>query len=191
MKIFYKALSCILLLGIVLALIGALSILNGCYTLKPKKADCIIILGCKVDKNVPSPFLVKRLDEAIRLYRKGYSKYIIASGGQGGGESITEADAMRNYLISKGISPNVIFQDNTSTSTMTNLINSKEIMEAKGFKTALIVSNKYHLKRAYLMAKKLGIEASYSGVFNSNHRLEELSGFLREILAIMKFYILG
>jgi uncharacterized SAM-binding protein YcdF (DUF218 family) len=175
----------------VLIIIGAINILNFSSNAKPLRADCIIILGCKVDGTIPSPFLVSRLDEGIRIYKAGYGNYIIASGGQGPGESISEAAAMKRYIIAKGVASTKILMDEASTNTMTNLINSKKIMDENKFNTAIIVSNKSHLKRASLMARKLGITASYSGIYNSNYKSQELSVFLREIVANYRFYILG
>lgn len=191
MKFAVKSLISVILIGIILTIIGTISILNGWYGLKPQKSDCILILGCRVYGTEPSPFLVARVDEAIRLYNEGYGKYILASGGQGVNENISEAGAMKKYMMAKGIPAAKILTEEASTSTMTNLINSKKIMTAYKLNSAVIVSNKYHLKRASLMAKKVGINASYSGVYVSKFKLDELSGFLREILAIMKFYILG
>lgn len=191
LKLTFKIIFIIIIIGIVFTAFGAISILSGWYGFKPKKADCIIVLGCSVYGTVPSPFLKARTDEALRLYKLGYGKYIIASGGQGANENITEAQAMKRYLISKGMDPSKILTEESSTSTMTNLINSKKIMDLKKFKSAVVVSNSYHLKRASLMAKVVGINASYSGVFISKYKSQEVSGFLREILAIMKFYILG
>lgn len=191
MKLRFNMIFTILTIGIVFTAFGALSILDGWYRFKPKRSDCIIVLGCRVYGTVPSPFLKSRTDEALRLYGLGYGKYIIVSGGQGVNENITEAQAMKRYLISKGMDASKILTEESSTSTMTNLINSKKIMDSKKFKSAVIVSNKYHLKRASLMTKRVGIKASYSGVFVSQYKSQEFSGFLREILAIMKFYIFG
>lgn len=73
----------------------------------------------------------------------------------GAGEDITEASAMKNFLLGKGIDKNKIIMEDQSKNTMENLAFSKKIMECKGFKTAVVVSNKYHLKRVSLMSKRL------------------------------------
>jgi uncharacterized SAM-binding protein YcdF (DUF218 family) len=189
LKLLLKGGLFIIFIGIIIVVVIAANIIIGFSTMKPVKSDCIIVLGCKVNGLVPSPFLISRVDEGIRLYRLGYGEVIIMSGGQGNGENISEAAAMRNYAISQGISPKKILEDNTSTNTLTNLINSKKIMSENNLGSAIIVSNKYHIKRASLIAKELGIKSSYSGVFNSKYKIMELSGFLREILATGKFYL--
>jgi uncharacterized SAM-binding protein YcdF (DUF218 family) len=189
LKLLLKGGLFIIFIGIIITTVIAANIIIGFTTMKPVKSDCIIVLGCKVNGLVPSPFLISRVDEGIRLYRLGYGKVIIMSGGQGNGENISEAVAMKNYAISQGISYEKILEDNTSKNTLTNLINSKKIMSENNLESAIIVSNKYHIKRASLIAKELGIKSSCSGVFNPKYKMMELTGFLREILATGKFYL--
>jgi len=57
-------------------------------------------------------------------------------------------------------------------------------MNRRGFKSAIIVSNMFHLERAYLIAKKLKINASVSGVYVQQYSYEEYKGFIREIVAL-------
>lgn len=171
------------LFGILIGYFGALS--------KAKKADCIIILGCQVRGTTPSKFLVARLDEGVRLHKEGLAKFIIVSGGQGPGENVSEAEVMKDYLILKGIDEANIVVEDKSHSTMENLKNAKKIMDSMGFKEAIVVSNKYHLKRASVMAKRNGIKGSFSGVIVSKYPLYEIMGFFREIPALMRLYILG
>ncbi|NEZ45814.1 YdcF family protein [Clostridium niameyense] len=157
---------------------------------KPVKSDCIIVLGCKVKGSIPTPFLACRIDEAIRLHKKGFSKYIIVSGGQGPGEDISEAKSMKEYLIKNGINKEFIIIEDKSINTLENIKYSKEKMAENKFKSAIIVSNKYHLKRASLVCKKENIEASYSGILVKSYISYEIIGFLREIPALLVYYII-
>lgn len=176
-------------MGFVFTIITAFQIIYFGESAKPQKSDCIIVLGCSVYGTTPSPFMIWRTEEALRLYKKGYGNYIIVSGGKGPGEDISEAEAMKRYLLSKGVKPSKIIIEDKSGSTMANLINSKEIMNEKGFNTAVIVSNKYHLKRASLMAKQQKIKGSYSGVFVSPYKSHEIVGYIREVPAMGKYYL--
>lgn len=170
-------------LGVVIGLFGV--------TARPRKSDCIIILGCQVRGTTLSQFLKKRLDKGIELYNGGFADYILVSGGQGPGEEITEAEAMKRYLLSQGIDENKIIIEDKSGNTMENLRYSKDVMNKKQLNTAIVVSNKYHLKRASVMAKKVGLNASYSGVFISRYIFDEIYGFFREIPGIIRLYIFG
>jgi len=151
---------------------------------KPKKSDCIIVLGCAVYGNFPSPFFRERLNKAFELYKKDYARYIIVCGAKGAGENISEAEAGKRYLIGKGVLPEFILKEDRSFSTYENLLNAKRIMNRRGFKSAIIVSNMFHLERAYLIAKKLKINASVSGVYVQQYSYEEYKGFIREIMAL-------
>lgn len=174
---------------ILCAIITEIEIIYFGKNTKPEKSDCIIVLGCRVYGNTPSPFLIWRLNRGVQLYDEGYGDYIIVSGGKGSGENISEAEAMKNYLIGKGLSSSKIIMDDKSGSTIANLINSKKIMEHKGSSTAVIVSNEYHLKRTSLMAESQGIKGSYSGVFVYLYKSDEIKGYIREIPAVWKYYL--
>lgn len=152
---------------------------------KPRKSDCIIVLGCSIYGTEPSPFLKGRLQHAEKLYREGYARYIIVSGGQGRGEYISEAEAMKSYLIERGIDSEKIIMEDRSVSTYENLKYSKYEMDEKGFADAIIVSNQFHLKRSSYIAKKMGIDASFSGVYLKAHINSERKGFIREIPAFV------
>lgn len=175
---------------IVTVVLTALDIIYFGNTAAPRKSDCIIVLGCRVYGSTPSEFLVSRVEKGFELYKNGYGKYIIVSGGKGSGENISEAEAMKRYLISKGMDSSKILMDDKSASTIANLINSKSIMKKNNLKTAVIVSNKYHLKRASLMAEHEGIDSSYSGVFVTSHKYDEIVGYIREIPALVKYFVI-
>ncbi|MBV7272999.1 YdcF family protein [Clostridiaceae bacterium UIB06] len=185
----FKFFKVILICGVIFILFSLCSVIYFGQNVRPQKSDCIIVLGCKVYGTTPSPFLTSRLEHAIELYEQGYGNYIIVSGGQGAGESISEAESMKRYLVSKGIKTNHIIAEDKSMTTMENLSNSKKLMERNNFKTALIVSNKYHLKRASLIALYCKINASYSGVFVKEYKSHEVAGYLREVPALIKFYL--
>lgn len=155
----------------------------------PKPADCVIVLGCGLYGSAPSPFLMARLDEGMRLYLEGYAGTIIVSGGQGPGEDITEAEAMRRYLLLRGIPSADIIMEDRSTSTLTNLQFSRELMDEAGLSSAIIVSNWYHLARCQVYAGRLDIDASFSGVRLPQYRQVELRGFVREIPAIILAFL--
>jgi uncharacterized SAM-binding protein YcdF (DUF218 family) len=191
MKKSLKLLICLTTIVFVVVLITEFQVVFFGEDAQPKKSDCIIVLGCKVYGSTPSPFLAWRLNKSFELYNRGYGNYIIVSGGKGQGENISEAQAMKNYLVSRGANSSRIIMEDKSASTMANLINSKKIMEKNNFKTAVIVSNKYHLKRASLISEKQHIDASYAGVFVSQYKTHEIIGYVREIPAIWKYYLIS
>ncbi|EPY2283213.1 YdcF family protein [Clostridium sporogenes] len=188
-KKMFKGFIFFIILAILIITILASKIIYFGVKSQPQKSDSIIILGCKVKGNDPTPFLQWRLDEGLRLYNEGYGKYIIVSGSKGPGENISEAEAMEKYLVQKGVDKNFIILEDKSKNTLENIKFSKKKMEDNNLKSSIIVSNKYHLKRAELLCQKEGIKASYSGVFVKPHMSHEIVGFLREIPALLVYYV--
>lgn len=186
-SIFKSIIFIVILIFLIIAFIAFQIIYFGIKS-KPKKSDCIIILGCKVKGNDPTPFLKWRLDEGLNLYRKGYGKYIIASGAKGPGENISEGKAMEKYLLQKGVDKRFIIIEDKSKNTLENIKFSKNKMDINNLKSSIIVSNKYHLKRAEILCKREGIKASYSGVFVKPYISHEIVGFIREIPAFLVYY---
>ncbi|WPX07830.1 YdcF family protein [Anaerocellum danielii] len=184
MRKFLKISLCTLAAVILIFAVTEASIIIFGISAKPKKSNCIIVLGCAVYGDFPSPFFQERLDRAFELYKNGYAKYIIVCGAKGRGENISEAEAGKRYLVEKGVLPELILKEEKSFSTYENLLYSKKIMKKKGFKSAIIVSNMFHLERAHLIAKKLKINASFSGVYVKQYLHEEYYGFVRESVAL-------
>ena len=120
--------------------------------------DTMIVLGAKVNGTEVSNTLKLRLDKAIEYYKKHKYVNIIVSGGQGNDENITEALAMKNYLVSNGVNINNIIEENKAT-TLENIIYIKKILDNMNNKgKVLIVTSDYHLFRGRLIASILGIE---------------------------------
>ena len=100
---------------------------------RKKDFDYVIIHGAGLlDGQRVSKLLRDRLDKAIEVYRKDPTPpKLIPSGGQGSDEKISEAEAMKSYLMDQGIPENDIILEDASTTTYENLLNSKKIMDIK------------------------------------------------------------
>ena len=90
-------------------------------------ADAVIVLGAAVRGDVPSATLAARLDCALEYLKKSPETRAIVTGGQGDGENVTEASAMRAYLEARGIDSERIYEEDQSASTLENLQNAQEI----------------------------------------------------------------
>lgn len=122
-------------------------------------ADAAIVLGCAVENGEPTPVFRERINHGIHLFHENKVKYLIFTGGVGDGDEISEAQAAKNYAVYMGVPEGCIFLEEKSRITEENLEYAREIMEEKGLKTALLVSDPLHMKRAMLMAKDYGITA--------------------------------
>jgi len=148
----------------------------------PRQADVGIVLGAAVWGERPSPGLSERLDYAYWLYHQGYVKALLVSGGLGEGKKVTEAQAMRTYLLEKGVPADAILIEDKARSTYENLLFSQQVMEKAHMKNALIISHDYHLARAKKMADSLQLPATVAGV--QSHVLYTPYHKMREVLAL-------
>lgn len=126
------------------------------------KADYLLILGAGLFGETPSPELRERLNKGLEYMNKNPQSTIIVSGGKGSGENITEAEAMKRYLVKHGISESRIIKEEKSTSTFENIKFTKEIIEnfdKRDNPSLAIVSNDFHLFRAKFLAKRHGFTA--------------------------------
>ena len=104
--------------------------------------------------------LSNRVDKAIEIYEKCKVKpMIIPSGGKGDDEKISEAQAMKNYLLENGVPEESIILEDESTTTEENLKNSKTIIDSReGKKRTALISSNYHIYRCLKLAKKIGLD---------------------------------
>ncbi|MGL4741475.1 MAG: YdcF family protein [Sarcina sp.] len=149
-----------IVMGVVIAM--NLTMLVFAMNKNENKVDCVMVLGAGLEGDQVSKTLKSRLDGAVD-YIKEVEDYgfIILSGGQGHDELISEAEAMRRYLVNKGVPDEKIVLEDKSTSTFENFKYSKSIIEEKMKKSIDEVSvktftNGFHCMRSYFLGKRLG-----------------------------------
>lgn len=159
--------------------------------------DCskpyIIVLGAEVVGSSPSRSLRYRINAALEYLHQYPDSIAIVSGGQGEHEDITEAECMYRELVAVGISPERILKEEAATSTMENLRYSFDIIRARGDSpdgNTAILSSSYHLCRAKLMAKKLGVHTVGVACYPGNPFLA-LNFFIREAFGLTQLMIFG
>jgi len=124
--------------------------------------DCVIVLGCQVKGETPTSMLCDRLNAALELLKSSDKLLCVVSGGQGNGEDISEAEAMRRYLMKNGISDERIIPEPGSHSTEENLRFSAELLRERGFEGKVtIVTSEYHQYRAHVYAEREGLCVSH------------------------------
>ncbi|MCM1258103.1 MAG: YdcF family protein [Roseburia sp.] len=128
----------------------------------PPKNTNAVVLGCSVKGERPSRVLVERLEAAYEYLTENEGAFCVLSGGQGPGEDISEAECMFRYLTERGIAPERLFLEDTSTNTKENLAFSMEILKEQGMEGEItIITSEFHEYRANKVAERLGIK-SYS-----------------------------
>ena len=131
----------------------------------------IVILGCGLMGDKVTPLLASRLERGIAYDEKTNRKsFFLVSGGKGNDEVISEAQAMENYLLEKGIQQNRILKEDKSTTTRENLMFSKKIMEdrMKDY-FCVIATNNFHVLRAAMLARSQGVNGEVIGGKTANY----------------------
>ena len=148
----------------------------------------VIVLGAQVRGERVTKSLAKRLDASYDYLIENPDTLVICSGGQGTGEDISEALAMKRYLIAKGISEDRIIMEDKSTNTYENLKFSLEIIGDKEASIA-VVTNNFHVYRAMHLAGYVGFE-NVSGIAGGSDNRLLPNYMIREALALFKDLLL-
>jgi uncharacterized SAM-binding protein YcdF (DUF218 family) len=153
------------------------------------KSDAAIVLGAALWSDKPSPGLKERLDRAFLLYKEGKTDKLILTGGYDlNGSKLTEAEGMRNYLVSLGVPKEKLLLENKATSTYENMVFSKEIIDREKLHSILIVTHDYHSSRSKEIAQYVGIKNATMVPFHSKV-LKPVYNQTREVLAYTKWKV--
>ncbi|MBQ6154708.1 YdcF family protein [bacterium] len=156
----------------------------------PLDQKYVIILGCKMDKDgSPLPILQGRIERALTFGQKqqtatGLPLTYVPAGGQGKDEVITEAQAMKNYLVAKGVDKKQIWLENKSKTTRENMKFAKKVIEQKGkLEKVIFATTGYHVWRSGVIANNVGLNARGIGAkapwyFYQNALVRELAANL-------------
>lgn len=120
-------------------------------------ADVIVVLGAAEYNGRPSPVLRARLDHALELYRNKLSPRILTTGGAGGDPVFTEGTVGRSYLMSQGVPSDAIIVENEGETTVHSVALAAEIISRMGLRSAIVVSDGYHVYRVKKMLEARGL----------------------------------
>ena len=187
-KVFLSAVS--LMLGVFLVFGAVMScLMAAAMNRTPPENGTVVILGCQVRGTEPSLMLTKRLEAAKDYLDRNPEAVCIPSGGKGDGESVSEAQAMTDWLVEHGIDEKRIYPEDQSRDTVENIRNSKKIIDREGLpQDMILVSDGFHQYRAGLIAQKQGIEV---GAVSARTPWYTLATYwMREIFALAQEIIL-
>lgn len=156
------------------------------------KYDAIVVLGAGPTKKETNPEAKARLDVARSLFNKKVADKIIVSGGFTKTKiRISEASAMKKYLISTGVDENVVIKEEKSKDTIGNALFTKNlILKPRKWKKILVVTTEYHVRAKYVFRKVLGKDYTIKfimiplGFYHPIYRLFDIEGKLYELTKI-------
>jgi vancomycin permeability regulator SanA len=141
---------------------------------EPRPVALVLGAGLRRDGR-PSTLLARRLDVAADLYHRGTVDALLVSGAD------DEPAAMRSYLLAAGVPDDKIVSDAAGFRTWDSCVRAYEVF---GVRSAIVVTQQFHLPRAVALCRAVGIEAA--GVGDRSLRVRGVAtvyGWLREVAA--------
>ena len=186
-------------LFIVFAVIVSIVLLSSLYLIDSEsdsvvanvdEVDVLIVLGAGLWGDQVSPQLALRLNTAMELITENAEMTVVVSGGQGPDEDLSEALAMKKYLVALGADGDRILLENESTSTRENLLLSKGIIDKLDINDPLIaiVTTNFHMYRAKMISRRIGFEPTGESAPNISSIV--VKNTFREIFALIKDFII-
>jgi len=115
-------------------------------------ADVIVVLGGGKEGTA------RRTRHAAALYAPGYAPALLCTGSATASAPYTEAEWCARIAQAHGVPAAAIALDTVSRSTEENAREAAGIMQARGWQTAVLVSDDFHLWRAVWMFRRAGVQ---------------------------------
>src|SRR6185295_16773557 len=126
---------------------------------RARASDAIVVLGAAQYVGRPSPVLRARLDHALDLWQRGLAPRLIFTGGTGVGDTVSEAAVSRLYALKHGVPDTAILMENEGRTTRESLAAVSVIMHARQMRTAILVSDPFHMLRLHILSLQYGVNA--------------------------------
>ena len=132
-----------------------------------RSADAIAVLGAAQYNGRPSPVFRARLDHAAALYQRGLAPVVLVTGGVGSGDTVSESDVGRRYLLKAGLPDGAVVGLPAGASTSASLDGVAHWFSGKESRRVLLVSDGFHMLRLRIIASRLGLMPFTSPAPNS------------------------
>lgn len=142
----------VLWLGSVLAVLGFAARDNA------RRADAIVVLGAAQYAGRPSPVLKARLDHAVDLWKRRRAPRLVMTGGVGRGDTVSEADVARRYAERNGVPSDRILLEKHGRTTNESMRAVADILHARDLNSAILVSDRFHMFRLWVLAHRYGLQ---------------------------------
>ena len=126
--------------------------------------DVIIVLGAAQSSDgAAGPAMARRVRHGVKCHAQSKAPVVLMTGGRTTSET-PECETMAELAQSEGLPSEVIYQEPFSTRTLENAIECKKIMIKKGWQTALLVTDDFHMPRSLYTFRSLGIDVAGNAV---------------------------
>jgi uncharacterized SAM-binding protein YcdF (DUF218 family) len=165
----------------------------------PRKADVIMALGAGVGESGKiGQGYEERVDSAVTLYKKEFADKIIYSSGYR--YLMKEAQVMKVLSVFMGVEEDDIIIDKGPINTYEMVTHLREFMDENNWKSAIVISSPYHMRRLrllcnkYLKDKKIYLVPVEKNSFYARGRrvkMKQINGIIHEYLAILYYRLRG
>src|SRR6266516_1107362 len=132
-----------------------------------RSADAIAVLGAAQYNGRPSPVFRARLDHAAALYQRGLAPIVLVTGGVGTGDTLSESDVGRRYLVKEGLPETAVAALPAGSSTFSSLGGVARWFTGRDSRRVLLVSDGFHMLRLQILSTRLGLVPFTSPAPNS------------------------
>jgi uncharacterized SAM-binding protein YcdF (DUF218 family) len=121
-----------------------------------RPSESIVVLGAAQYDGRPSPVLKARLDHAMDLWDRHLAGVLIFTGGRGAGDTTSEAAVGRAYARRHGVPEGLILLEAQGRTTRESMKGVARILGDRGLKTAILVSDPFHMLRLWILGRRFG-----------------------------------
>jgi uncharacterized SAM-binding protein YcdF (DUF218 family)/glycosyltransferase involved in cell wall biosynthesis len=165
----------------------------------PRRADAIVVFGGGVgESGKAGGGTEERVQHAVDEYRAGLAPHLVFSSGYQ--YSFPEAESMRALAVQQGVPASAIVLERRATDTRQNVLFTRDILREHGWRSVLLVSSPYHMRRAVLVWNRAAPDVAVvptpppRSQFYDHGRgitFEQLRGILHEYAAIAVYWLRG
>jgi len=158
------------------------------------KSDAIVVLGSAQYNGVPSSIFAARLEHARALYQQGIAPVVVTVGGKKSGDNFTEAEAGRDYLANEGVPRKDLLAVPEGVDTLQSMRDVAAVLRQRGWHSAVLVTDPWHVMRAEKMADDSGIDAASSPTRQGpavKTRTTQFLYIMRETAAYLLYRVTG
>lgn len=190
------AIGLVLLVGVAAIVVSGVTVWRAAHhddAADTDRADAIVVLGAAQYDGEPSPVFQGRLDHALLLWQQGRAGTVITVGSNQPGDTTTEAEAGRDYLVGRGVPVGSVVALPVGHTTFVSLRAAAGYLRDRGLASAFLVSDPWHNARIKAMAGDLGLTGFASATWTSAATTEESrgQGYVRETFAYLHYLVLG
>lgn len=157
-----------------------------------RAVDAIVVMGAAQYDGRPSPVLEARLRHALDLYERGLAPLLVVTGGKLAGDRFTEAATSARWLRDAGVPADAIVQEPEGRTSWQSLQATAALLEGRGLRRVLLVSDPYHQRRIVGMAEDLGLDAWSSPTRTSPEGADHLvPHYVQETLGVAAAHLIG